>query len=1600
MKTSSSTVATGSPSRKLITLTFSKETGKRPSNITKVAEQWNDSLKEDYGLAGGFIGTGEYYIRVRPTAPDLSGVTAGSLEETAARDEYLTDVKTWKKKSLNELESRVNIFSAMWSCISEEAKAEIRKDGSCARIETESNDPLELWKLLVKHCSVVCRSDDLAGAELAAAKSFNSFRQDSGTMSLASFHEEFKARREVMRAQGCVMQKEATDAALFTDHLDSARYWGLKDAITSGTLPRAKTVAEAYEQASNWVVRRSQSQPQYRESTAMVAGYESEECLVADEKAKKPSGGRAKKVSGDEDSLDDEPCWGCLKPGHKVRDCKDPEHLKRVAAREASRKKYKLRVKKKAEESAHVAAEDEEVEYDEEIGAAMLHFEEDAYAGSKGREAKLRSMHSLEIGFDSMCSHHIFGEKRLLENLEECEPTTYKGIGGKITVDTKGWHHTFGEAYYHEGVPNLVSVGQLVSKKEKKRGVKVTFKNGAFRVSKGDVSYRFANTSGRNLFTTDVSSEILGEELAYDFETVEGNEKLYTKKQIEAAKRVRVYASAMGAMSMENLVSQARSRRVEGMDFTADDVVRSFKIYGPSIQAVRGKSRKKKTKRAAQKVAGKIVDSRVTLHIDLMFLSGVAFLVGYATPLCMLFCNWIKGKGASAVKRAIEKQKASLASEGFEVSEVTSDSEGAVVSLQHELEAAGTRVSIHSPNSESAEVDVKIKQLKNVTRAITVLPYLLPIGLLMYAVMYACSKINMLPNSSLAHDYSPMEMYLGRSVSVERDLGGRKGSGPIPFGSRCEFFDGTTNTLADRTRPGLWLGSKSNAYGSGWFFALDTEQVVSREQWTYLPMDSGTINLVNRIASKAPALPKNLKMIYKGAEVIDDEDEKGDVSTSDEVGEKIVTDSGGDMPYGGDEERDEPNFDAGDVVGNHEEFDSAVDPSAQIEQENDGSADLAESSTGDVDAVASSSYQETSRGTSEEQHERPSYHQPEAKQSASRQIPEPPWFLSGAPVQQSDDQRRPVRDRRPVQRYDPSAHLTEVIERQTNDMMEALDNHNGASQIRPLLEASRSMPTLGGHSAFILTVEKALKTAGLADRARASIKKELGMMDEKEVFDGVYWNDLSTEQKRRVIRSSMFLKEKLLPEPKLKARLVGGGNMQDRSLYADSEISSPTVSNSSVYMVATIAAHEGRKVRTMDVGSAYLNAKIVREVHMVIQPTLASILCEISSKYRKFLREDGSLVVRLLKALYGCVESSQLWYTEITNTLKQLGFKANEVDPCVLNVERGGHQITVCVYVDDLMVTSVDESDLCWLRDELVKKYKEVTYSDGEVHNYLGQRYDFSVVGECKVSMEDYIVEALEEYGTKGYRSTPAADGLFDIDPDAELLDEDAKGLFHSRVAKILYAALRCRPDVLLSESFLTSRVSKPTVEDWKKLERVLMYLNGTRQLGIVLRASTGLQVIAHIDASFAVHANMKSHTGCFITMGVGPVVASSKKQSLVTKSSTEAELVGLADSLPQVIWTRSFLMAQGYEARPAVVYQDNTSTIALVRKGRSTSARTRHISIRYYFVKDREDSGEVIVTHLGTSEIIADGLTKPLQGDAFRISRDRLLGGMLPVTK
>jgi len=216
--------------------------------------------------------------------------------------------------------------------------------------------------------------------------------------------------------------------------------------------------------------------------------------------------------------------------------------------------------------------------------------------------------------------------------------------------------------------------------------------------------------------------------------------------------------------------------------------------------------------------------------------------------------------------------------------------------------------------------------------------------------------------------------------------------------------------------------------------------------------------------------------------------------------------------------------------------------------------------------------------------------------------------------------------------------------------------------------------------------------------------------------------------------------------------------------------------------------------------------------------------------------------------------------------------------------------------------------------------------------------------------------------------------------------------MFHSRVAKILFLAKRARPDLLTAVSFLTTRVQQPTTQDLNKLQRLLRYINGTRDKWLTLEAGEDFGLFAYVDASYGVHPDGKSHTGVAMMLGQGCFYVQSAKQKLVSKSSTEAEIIAVSDALSEVIWARNFLLAQGIEVGPAVVYQDNKSTMALIDKGRSTSSRTRHINIRYFFVKDRVVSGEVVIKHMPTEDMVADLLTKPLQGQLFRKIRDKIL--------
>ena len=128
--------------------------------------------------------------------------------------------------------------------------------------------------------------------------------------------------------------------------------------------------------------------------------------------------------------------------------------------------------------------------------------------------------------------------------------------------------------------------------------------------------------------------------------------------------------------------------------------------------------------------------------------------------------------------------------------------------------------------------------------------------------------------------------------------------------------------------------------------------------------------------------------------------------------------------------------------------------------------------------------------------------------------------------------------------------------------------------------------------------------------------------------------------------------------------------------------------------------------------------------------------------------------------------------------------------------------------------------------------------------------------------------------------------------------------------------------------------------------------------------------------------------------MGTGGAYVKYSKQKLNTKSSTEAELVGVDDVMTQVIWNRYFLKEQGYMIHDNVIYQDNQSAIRLDNNGRrSGSKKTRHINIRYYFITDRIINQEASVEFFPTLDTIGDNFTKALQGSQFHRFHNIIIG-------
>jgi hypothetical protein len=446
----------------------------------------------------------------------------------------------------------------------------------------------------------------------------------------------------------------------------------------------------------------------------------------------------------------------------------------------------------------------------------------------------------------------------------------------------------------------------------------------------------------------------------------------------------------------------------------------------------------------------------------------------------------------------------------------------------------------------------------------------------------------------------------------------------------------------------------------------------------------------------------------------------------------------------------------------------------------------------------------------------------------------------------------------------------EADEHETEDVMEFDDKYGARMSthgLRPRKPRDYShLHTTLEHTVMTqYSVKKGLKVFGEA--GVEAVLQELQQLHDRMVIRPVLPSSLSYQAKKASLVYLMFLKEKRTGQ--IKGRGCADGRPQ-RETTPKEEASSPTVAVELVLLSCTIDAHVERDVAIVDTPGAFMQVDMEGIVHLRIDGPMAELLIRLDpAYYNQFMEVKGDkkvLYLLLEKALYGTLIAAKLFWKHLSSVLVSKGFQINPYDTCVANKMIKGKQCTILWHVDNLKISHVDStvvSDVIAMLSAEFGKEAPLTISRGAVHEYLGMTLDFTEKGVAKIDMSKYVENIITEMpeDMAGVCPTPAANHLFEVNTGAEKLDETKKEFFQHVVAQLLFLCKRARPDIQTAVAFLCTRVQYPDVDDYKKLIRVIKYLRKTKDMPLRLEAES-LQIAKWwVDASYAVHPDMKSHT-------------------------------------------------------------------------------------------------------------------------------------------
>jgi hypothetical protein len=452
---------------------------------------------------------------------------------------------------------------------------------------------------------------------------------------------------------------------------------------------------------------------------------------------------------------------------------------------------------------------------------------------------------------------------------------------------------------------------------------------------------------------------------------------------------------------------------------------------------------------------------------------------------------------------------------------------------------------------------------------------------------------------------------------------------------------------------------------------------------------------------------------------------------------------------------------------------------------------------------------------------------------------------------------------------------------------------------------------------------------------------------------------------------------------KFKCRLVARGDWQTDSTYK--ETFADTIASKSVNIILSLAAQHDLELESIDVKTAFLYSFIKEDIYL---------------RRPKGITDDiMPPIVKLNKCIYGLKQAAYEWKNNIHQTLISMGFTQLLTDNCVY-IKRSGNDLTILgIHVDDILIACSNSRLKQEFNDQL-SKYYEISIND-PLDSYLGMDIKRNRENQTiTISQPGYINRILDRFNVQDSPvNTPMKVERNSNDIDIKHLHVPLTALettlYQSKVGAVNYLAVKTRPDLSYAISRCSNNLQNPNQLDMINIDHILKYIKNTKDFGITYKACTDNKLYGYIDASYANHEDRKSHYGISLHLGNenGSFHTVSKKMKLVALSSTEAEYIALCEGTKLISWTRQFLSELGFtQTSPTVIYEDNISAIHMVNNG-NDHGRTKHIDIRYHYVRQMLLEKQIILEHLSTHHMHADMLTKALSFNKFREFRGKILG-------